>query len=190
MMKYKVSEYAKMHNVTQRTVWNWIKSGELKIEHTKTGRVRIIVDNPDKEKVVAIYTRVSSSENKNNLEAQTERLISYCNAKGYKVYKIVTEIGSGLNDTRPKLESLLMDNYIDVIVVEHKDRLCRFGTNYIEKLLSMQNRTIEIVNPAIDDKEDLIQDFISIITSYCVRIYGLRRSKRATQKILDEIENI
>lgn len=54
----------------------------------------------------------------------------------------------------------------------------------------MQNRTIEIVNPALDDKEDLIQDFISIITSYCVRIYGLRRSKRATQKILDEIENI
>ena len=97
-MKYKVSEYAKIHNVTQRTVWNWINKGELTIEYTPTKRVRIVIDNPNIEKTVAIYARVSSSENKDNLESQAERLISYCNAKGYKVSKIVKEIGSGLND--------------------------------------------------------------------------------------------
>ena len=157
------------------------------IEYTPTKRVRIIIDNPDIEKTVAIYARVSSSENKDNLESQAERLISYCNAKGYKVSKIVKEIGSGLNDKRPKLESLLIDNSINIIVIEHKDRLCMFGINYIEKLLSLQNRQIEVVNPALDDKNDLIQDFISIITSFCARIYGLRRSKRNTEKIINEL---
>lgn len=67
--------------------------------------------------------------------------------------------------------------------MEHKDRLCRFGINYIEKLLSTQNRQIEIVNPAIDDKKD----FISIITSFCARIYGLRRTKRNTEKLIKEL---
>ena len=116
-------------------------------------------------------------------------MISYCNAKGYKVAKVVTEIGSGLNDTRPKLEMLLCDNSIDTIVVEHKDRLCRFGLNYIQKLLAIQGRTIEILNPVENDKEDLIQDFISIITSFCARIYGQRRSKRKTEQLIRELEN-
>lgn len=187
-MEYKISEYAKINKVTIRTVWNWIYKKYVSIRRTETGRIRIVVDE-NKEKTVAIYARVSSSENKDNLERQKERLISYCNAKGYKVAKVVTEIGSGLDDTRPKLETLLCDNSIDTIVVEHKDRLCRFGLNYIQKLLAIQGRTIEILNPVENDKEDLIQDFISIITSFCARIYGQRRSKRKTEQLIRELEN-
>lgn len=188
MIEYKVSEYAKKNKVTNRTVWNWISDGQLSIRRTETGRVRIIVDE-NKEKSVAIYARVSSSENKDNLDRQKERLVSYCNAKGYKVSKIVAEIGSGINDKRPKLESLLGDNTIDVIVVEHKDRLCRFGLNYIQKLLALQGREIEIINPVDDDKEDLFEDFVSIITSFCARIYGQRRTKRKTEQLIKELEN-
>lgn len=101
-----------MHGVTIRTIWNWIERGELKIRRTPTDRVRIVIDDPNKEKTVAVYARVSSSENKNNLERQKERLVLYCNAKGYKVAKVVTEIGSGLNDKCPKLEKLLEDKNI------------------------------------------------------------------------------
>ena len=187
-MELKISEYAKINRVTQRTVWNWIKQGRIKTRYTNTGRVRVIVES-DKEKQVAIYTRVSSTENKENLKAQTERLISYCNAKGYKVTKVVSEIGSGLNDQRPKLEKLLCDNNIDIIVVEHKDRLARFGINYIQKLLKLNNREIEIVNNIEAEKEDLIQDFISVITSFCARIYGQRRTKRRTEKLIRELIN-
>lgn len=187
-MEYKISEYAKKNKVTIRTIWNWIYDGRLLTRRTETGRIRIIVDE-NKEKNVAVYARVSSSENKDNLERQKERLVSYCNAKGYKVSKIITEIGSGLNDKRPKLESLLSDNSIDIIVVEHKDRLCRFGLNYIQKLLALQEREIEIINPVDDNKEDLIQDFISIITSFCARIYGQRRTKRKTEQLIKELEN-
>ena len=74
-------------------------------------------------------------------------------------------------------------------MVEHKDRLCRFGLNYIQKLLALQGREIEIVNPVEDDKEDLIQDFVSIITSFCARIYGQRRTKRKTEQLIKELES-
>lgn len=187
-MKLKISQYAKMQKVTYRTVWNWIKAGKLVTERTETGRVLIVFDE-NKELNVAVYARVSSSEDKINLETQKDRLISYCNAKGYKVAKVVTEIGSGLNDKRVKLEGILTDPSINLIVVEHKDRLARFGVNYIEKLLEMQNRKLEIINPIAEERDDLIQDFISIITSFCARIYGQRRSKRNTEKLIKELSN-
>lgn len=149
-----------------------------------------IVENEDKQltDAVAIYARVSSTENKSNLEKQKERLVNYCAARGYKVIKVVTEIGSGLNDKRPKLESLLTDESVKMVVVEHSDRLARFGLNYINKLLKLEGRKIEIINEQSNDKDDLMQDFVSIITSFCARLYGMRRNKRRTEQIIKEIE--
>ena len=83
----------------------------------------------------------------------------------------------------------MIDNSITKIVVEHKDRLARFGLNYIENLLKLNNRTIEYINPVNDEKEDLIQDFVSIITSFTARLYGQRRSKRNTEKLIKELNN-
>lgn len=94
----------------------------------------LILDNIQEEAqetLVCIYCRVSSSENKDNLDRQAERLISYANAKGYKVAKVVKEVGSGLNDQRPKLMSILADPTLNLILVEHKDRLTRFGYHII-----------------------------------------------------------
>lgn len=189
-MKYKVSQYAKKHGVTIRTVWNWINKGELDIVRNETNHVFIIEDeNKDLDEHVAIYARVSSAENKSNLDSQVERLENYCAAKGYKVLKTVSEIGSGLNDKRTKLEKLLLDHSIKKIVVEHSDRVSRFGLNYIQKLLEMQGRTIEIVNDQKSERDDLMQDFVSIITSFCARLYGQRRTKRNTEKLIKELNN-
>ena len=184
-MRVKLSKYAEMSGVSVRTLWRRINKGHLNIVRSETGRVFVELD--DKKNTcfkVAIYARVSSSENKNNLEKQKERLISYCNAKGYKVDKIVIEIDSGLNDERKKLEKILLDKSINLIVVEHKDRLARFGLNYIVKLLELDNRRVEILNPQANDKDDLMQDFVSIITSFVARLYGRRRSKRNTEKLI------
>jgi len=90
---------------------------------------------------------------------------------------------------RSKLESLLLDSSINLIVIEHKDRFARFGMNYIEKLLEMQNRRIEIINIQSNDIDDLMQDFVSIITSFTARLYGKRRSKRVTIKIIGDLKN-
>lgn len=188
-MKYKISQYARKNNVTVRTIWNWIKKDKVKTERTSTGGWLIVEENENKYEKVAIYARVSSSENKNNLETQKQRLLDYCAAKGYNVEIIKTEIASGLNDKRPKLESILLDNTITKIVVEHKDRLARFGLNYIEKLLLMNNRSIEYINPVNDEKEDIIQDFVSIITSFTARLYGQRRSKRNTEKLIKQLND-
>lgn len=189
-MKYKISQYAKKFNVTTRTVWNWIYAGKLNIERTDTNRVLIVDDEDcDIKQHVAIYARISSSENKSNLETQKQRLLDYCAAKGYQVKRIVTETGSGLNDKRPKLESLLTDYSIKIIVAEQTDRIARFGLNYINKLLEMQGRRFEIINSSNDDKKELIDDFVAIITSFCARIYGHRRSKRKTEKIIEELRN-
>lgn len=188
-MKLKLSEYAKISGVSVRTLWRRINEGTLKIERSSTGRIFVEVGEekfvPQK---VCVYARVSSSENKNSLERQKERLISYCDAKGYKVDKVVVEIGSGLNDERKKLESILLDKSINLIVVEHKDRLARFGLNYIVKLLNLDNRKIEIINPQTNDEDDLMEDFVSIITSFISRLYGRRRSKRNTEKLIKELK--
>jgi predicted site-specific integrase-resolvase len=187
-MKYKISQYAKLNHVTIRTIWNWIADGRLTIEKTKTNRTLIIEDNnPIKQRVV-VYARVSSSENKSNLESQKQRLLDFASAKGYIVEDVITEIGSGLNDQRPKLEKILVDRSITHIIVEHKDRLARFGLNYIQKLLELDNRKIEIINNVDDNKQDdLMQDFVSIITSFCARLYGQRRTKRNTEKLITQL---
>ena len=84
---------------------------------------------------MAVYARVSAAENRPNLEGQADRLVAYCAAKGYHVHQVVKEVGSGVNDSRPKFLKLLADPSIAVIVVEHKDRATRLGFRYLETLL-------------------------------------------------------
>lgn len=184
----KLSEYAKLKSVTYRTAWQWFKDGKIEgATQLSTGTVVVpdIVKEPKNEYVV-VYSRVSSSENKLNLENQSKRLVDFCLARGWIVKEVIKETGSGLNDSRKKLLKLLKERKATKIVIEHKDRLTRFGFNYIKELFDGE---IVVVNEAEDDKQDLIQDFVSVITSFCARIYGQRRSKRKTEKIIKELNN-
>jgi predicted site-specific integrase-resolvase len=131
---------------------------------------------------------VSSSQNKDNLATQLSRLTNYAAAKGYPISRSVSEVGSGLNDNRPKLASLFADDSWTVLIVEHKDRLTRFGFRYLEWLASSQDRRIEVINAA-EDNDDLMEDLVSVITSFCARIYGRRRSRRRTEQIIEELSH-
>ena len=183
----KLSSYAKRLGISYKTAWRYWKDGKLDAYQLPSGTI-IVADDKLRDKYVCIYARVSSAENKGNLDSQTERLAQYCIAKGYKVHKIVKEVGSGVNDNRKKLAKLLNDSECGLIVVEHKDRLTRFGFNYIKVLLNQMGKDIEVANESENDKQDLMQDFVSIITSFCARIYGLRRSKRKTEAIIKELK--
>jgi len=187
----KLSEWAKRNSVTYVTAQNHWRKGLIPGKQLSTGTIVVFEDDNKvvkiKELQIATYARVSSTQNKKNLDTQQDRLINYANAKGYKTKYNIKEIGSGLNDDRPKLNKLLRDKDVDIIIVEHKDRLTRFGFKYIELMMEMQGRKIEIINNLDDDKEDLIQDFVSIITSFCARIYGQRRNKRKTEKLIREL---
>lgn len=187
----KLSEYAKNNSITYKTAYNyWIK-GLLEGKQLPTGTILIKVTeiNNSDDLCVATYARVSSSENKINLDKQSERLRNYANAKGYKIHKEIKEIGSGLNDERKGLLSLMLDEKIKIIIVEHKDRFSRFGNNLIFNLLKLQNRKVEIINEVNNDEEDLMQDFVSIITSFTARLYGRRRNKRRTEKLIKELND-
>lgn len=187
----KLSEYAKKLGISYTTAWRLWKKGQLNAYQLPTGTI-IVRESEQLEgvqgEVACIYTRVSSSENKDNLKRQAERLVQYATARGYQIYKVVEEVGSGLNDNRRKLLSVLEDNNFTVLVVEHKDRLTRFGANYIELFLKQTGRRLEIVNGSANDKDDLMSDFAAVITSFCSRLYGLRRAKRKTEKLIAELE--
>lgn len=187
-IRKKISQVAKENKVTYRTVWNWVKQGKIKSEQDEKTKTIFIVEEKETPQNVAIYCRVSSSENKDNLERQKERVLSYCYAKGYIVYKIVCEIGSGLNDNRKKLESLIRDPLVDKIVVEHLDRFSRFGNNYIITLLNMSGRELEVINKSESNRDDLMGDFVSIVTSFAARLYGQRRNKRRTKELIKMLE--
>src|SRR5271157_586090 len=142
----KLSQYAKQQGVSYKTAWRWYKAGQLDAYKTATGIVIVrdaVVQVPITGRV-ALYARVSRASQKADVTRQLERLREYALAKGYQVAKEVTEIASGLNDQRPKLMKLLLDASIGTIVVEHKDRLTRFGFNYIDQLLTMQGRKLEV----------------------------------------------
>lgn len=141
---------------------------------------------PTKQEYTVVYARVSSSMNKSNLAGQSDRLVAFCNAKGWGVNEVIKECGSGLNDHRPKLIKLLSERKATKIIIEHKDRLTRFGYNYIKTL--MNDCEIICLNETKQQDDDLMQDFVSVITSFCARIYGQRRCKRKTEQIIKELE--
>ena len=116
-----------------------------------------------------------------------QRLKDYVASRGYQVTKVVSELASGLNDSRPTFLKLLTDASIGIIVVEHRDRATRFGLTYIEQLMQMQGRRREVMFPR-DTDNDLVDDFIAVIPSMASRIYGRRTSKRRTEHIKQCVE--
>jgi putative resolvase len=187
----KLQTYAEFVGVSYKTAWRWWKQGTIHGERLPSGTILVMEDvsqHPEREELVVVYARVSANENRPNLDSQAERFCAYCAAKGWKVCKVVKEVGSGVNDSRKKLLALLADPTITVIVVEHKDRLTRFGFRSIETLLAVQSRSREVVNATEKPIEDLVADLISIIYSFSARLYGQRRAKRKTEKIVQELD--
>ena len=182
----KLSAYAKQLGISYKTAWRWYTDGKLDAYQAESGTI-IVRDAVALPSGIALYARVSSADQKPDLERQMERLRDYASAKGYQIDKAVMEIASGLNDNRPKLTVLLTDKSISVIIVEHRERLTRFGFNYIANLFEIQGRRIEVIFPD-ETKDDLIQDFIAVITSMCARIYGRRGNKNRAERLRACIE--
>jgi predicted site-specific integrase-resolvase len=183
--------YANKMGVSYKTAFRWWKAGKLDAYQLDTGTIIVRDETPLPETAtgIALYARVSTQGQKADLERQVERLKTYAASKGYQVTKSVQEIASGMNDQRPKLSKLLTDAHIGVIVIEHRDRLTRFGFAYIEQLLSMQGRRIEVIFPS-ETNHDLVDDFIAVITSMASRIYGRRHSKERAEKIKRCVEQV
>lgn len=193
-MRIKLSKYAKDNGISYLTAYRYFINGDLKGIQMPSGTILIdvedlvMVDEVKTNNRVVLYTRVSSSENKNNLNSQLERIRNYATAKGYNIIDEVMEVGGGLNDNRKKLTDLLINSHKwDKIIVKHKDRFARFGLNYIKLLLKKEGKEIEIVNEVMNEREDIMQDFVSIVTCFSSKLYGLRRSKRKTETFINNL---
>jgi len=185
----KLSDWAKKQGVSYRTAWRWFKAGILPIPVKQLANGTIILTESEASpQSVGVYARVSSSDQKADLDRQVARLVTFANEKGLSVSKTITEIGSGLNGHRPKLMKLLMDKSVGIILVEHRDRLMRFGAEYVESALSSQGRKLLVADPG-ELKDDLVQDMIEVLTSFCARLYGRRSAKNKAKKALETIQS-
>ena len=185
----KLSEWAKQQGISYKTAWRWYTAGKLPVpaEQAATGTIIVKVPEEKGTGTVAIYASVSSSDQKGDLDGQVARVLAYANSRGLSVSTTVTETGSGLNGHRPKLMKLLQDPSIKTIVVEHSDRLMRFGTEYVEAALASQGRRILVVDPT-ELKDDLVQDMIAVLTSFCARLYGRRAARNKAEKAMKAIQ--
>lgn len=189
----KLSEYARLHDIQYRTAWNRFKAGRIPGAYQDEVGAIIV---PDESKGfslhdAAVYARVSDpSKRKTQLPAQAKRMEDWAVANGYRVVASVSEVGSGVDDQRRKLTALLKRGDWGTLIVEHKDRLTRFGFNWFTLFVEAQGRRILVVNEASDDRTDLVQDLVAIIYSFSARLYGKRRSERAQRivRLLEEGE--
>ena len=133
---------------------------------------------------VVLYARVSSHDQQPDLDRQVARMPEWATARAMAVREVVVEVGSGMNGRRRKLSRLLADAAATPIVVEHRDRLARFGVEHLEAALSAQGRKIVVVDDGeVDD--DLVRDMTEVLTSFCARLYGRRGARNRAQKALN-----
>jgi len=185
--RIKVTEAARLLGVNAWTLRRWIYEGKVPHIKTDTGRVFVfswwldeqLGSSPPSQNIrCALYARESSSENKAALASQLGGLRQYAGAKGYQIVYEIAEIASGLNDERKQLHALLKKRDFDVLLVEHKERLTRFGFRWFEALCPFK---VEVVNLAENGRDDLMEDLVAILTSFSARLYGQRRGRKKTQ---------
>jgi putative resolvase len=190
----KLVDWAEKQGIGYMTAWRWFKHGKMPVKAIQTPSGMILVEEEVGAKVqtrlksTVIYARVSSHDQKKDLDSQVARMSIYAADNGLVVTKILTEIGSGLNGNRKKLLDILADKSIDIILVEHKDRLTRFGFEYIETLLGSQSREV-IVADKNELSDDLVRDMIEVLTSFCARLYGKSSARNKALKAIDAMKD-
>lgn len=183
-MAMKLSDWARQNGIRYKTAWLWWKHGTLPVPARQMPTGTILVDVPDRKDAEAVlYARVSSADQQADLDRQVSRLAAFAAENGIKVAKVAAEIGSGLNGHRKGLLAVLRSPEYGIVVVEHRDRLARFGSEYIEAALAAMGRRLIVVDPE-EVKDDLVQDMVDVLTSMCARLYGRRSARHRAEKAL------
>jgi len=193
-----IGEASKALGVSITTLRRWELQGKLIPERTKSGHRRydlaqlkpeLFHVSVDERRTIA-YARVSSHDQKNDLERQKQVLELYCAKQGW-TFEVVSDLGSGMNYYKKGLKRLLnevVSGQLGRLVITHKDRLLRFGTELIFALCEAKRVEVVILNQGEDTRfeEDLAKDVLEIITVFSARLYGSR--SRKNQKLLDGVK--
>jgi len=188
----RLSEWAAREGVHYQSAWRWFRDGQLPVPAIRTPSGTILVRVPRDSSVgkerTAVYARVSSDDQRGDLDRQVARMTEWATAQGVTVSEVVTEVGSGMNGRRRKLARLLADATTTTIIVEHRDRLARFGVEHLEAALAAQGRRIVVVDDGeVDD--DLVRDMTEVLTSFCARLYGRQGARNRAEKALNCAKN-
>lgn len=180
----KLSEWARANGVSRQSATRWFHAGVLPVPARQLATGTILVEQPSSPAAgVAIYARVSSCDQRADLDRQVARLTAVATERRLPPTKVVAEVGSGLNGHRTKLLSLLRDPAMGTIVVEHRDRLARFGVEYLQAALAAQGRRVVVVEQA-EVADELVRDMVEVLTSFCARLYGRRSARRRAEAAL------
>jgi putative resolvase len=180
----KLSHWARKHGISYLTAWRWFKAGKLPVPARQLPSGTILVEEPSPGGRTVLYARVSSADQRADLERQVERLKAFAQAQGWQDFEVVAEIGSGLSGKRKKLLRILKDPTVGRIVVEHRDRLARFGFELVEAALYASGKRIVVVEEG-EVKDDLVRDLLEILTSACGRLYGRRSARDRAKRALE-----
>ena len=199
-----ISEAARILGVTTTTLRNWDKKGLLKPDELTKGKARRyrveslrninrnIIFTKDDLKTIA-YARVSSHDQKQDLNRQVQLLELYCTKHGYK-YEVIQDIGSGMNYYKKgltRLIDLILDNQVQRLILTHKDRLLRFGAELVFSICEAKNVEVIIINQGEEPpsfEEELAKDVLEIITVFSARLYGSRSKKN--KKLINDLEKV
>lgn len=194
-----IGEAASALGVSVTTLRRWEASGKLVPEHTAGGHRRYDLSKlrpemfraeEDAARRTVAYARVSSHDQKNDLERQKQVLELYCAQQGW-TFEVISDLGSGMNYHKKGLRKLLdsiVDGQIGRLVITHKDRLLRFGAELVFAICEAKNVEVVILNQGEDTtfEEDLAKDVLEIITVFSARLYGSR--SRKNQKLIDGVK--
>jgi putative resolvase len=180
-----LAEWARSQGVHPQTAYRWFREGTLPVPAVRVN-ARTVLVSPDAPSgtggaAFGLYARVSSHDQKADLDRQVARLTGWAASAGGTVVRVESEVGSGMNGSRTKVRRLLADPKVTAVVVEHRDRLGRMNTELVEAALSAHGRRLVVLDDGeVDD--DLVRDMVEVLTSFCARLYGRRSARNRALK--------
>lgn len=195
---YRIGEFADRVGRSASTVRRWERERRITVKRTATGQryftdadVRAAMRMPGTDpadREVVVYCRVSSPDQKPDLESQVAAMEQFCLGRGVAVSRWVREIGGGMNLRRPKLTALMddvQDGRVSMLLIAHKDRLARFGIEYLEHVAARAGCEIVVANQqSLSPERELTEDLLAIVDTFSCRLYGLRKYRKILHQAL------
>jgi putative resolvase len=182
----RLRDWAEQQGIHYQTAWKWFRDGKLPVPALQTPSGTILVQSaadarPPDDGGFGLYARVSSHDQRADLDRQVSRLTRWAAAVSARVVGVEAEVASGMTGRRPKLRRLLADPAVQTVVVTHRDRLARMNAELVEAALWAHGRRLVVLDDG-EVTDDLIRDMVEVLTSFCARLYGRRSARNRALK--------
>ena len=183
-----LTQWARSQGIHPQTAYRWFRNGTLPVPAIRVNQRTILISPASPQssspQALGLYARVSSHDQRQDLDRQVARLSEWAAKAGGRVARVESEVGSGTSGSRPKLRRMLSDRAVTTVVVEHRDRLARINAGLIEAALAADGRRLVVLDESEAD-DDLVREMTEVLTSFCARLYGRRSARNRAIKALN-----